>query len=936
MNDDRWRTLSPLLDRGLELSGVERAAWLESLRRDDPILANEIEAMLREADALERDGFLERVPSPPGLMLAPETGDDGTATNEHASRAGKNGASLSGQVFGAYTLERPLGHGGMGAVWIARRSDGRYEGRVAVKLLNVALIGNAAERRFRREGDVLARLTHPHITRLLDAGVGSNGQPFLVLEIVEGEHIDAYCDAHSLDVDSRLRLFLDVLGAVEHAHANLVVHRDIKPENVLVAKDGTVKLLDFGIAKLLEDDGESEAATRLTREGGRVLTPEYAAPEQLTGRPVTTATDVYALGVLLYKLLVGRHPAGDATRPPADLIRAIIDTPPARPSDAVSSTRNRSAEALTTNAARRGFSPDRLRYRLRGDLDSIAAKALEKNPVDRYASATAFADDIRRHLAHEPVSARPDSFGYRTLKFVRRNRVAVALSALAIVATIAGLAGTIVQAQRATAQRDFALRQLARAAALDEFNGFLLYDAAPAGKPFTAGDLIARAERIVIRAAPDAMRTDMLVAIGNQYRHMDDDASARRLLREAYQSSRSATDSATRARAACGLSNVLASQGDRAESARLFDEAMTELPDEPQYRFDRIDCLLLGSGSARDIGESALGVERAEAAQRLIARLDVASKALELRAALDLAESYRVAGDFARADATFAAGYERLKALGRDDTQQAGTLFNNWGVALSQLGQHFRAEQMLRRAIDVSRADGAQSGVSPMLLANYARELSALDRNDEAVQYADRAYAEAKRTGDEIVTNIALAQQAAIRRSRGDLHGAERALDEIEPRLRKTLPPQHYAFAATTSQRSLLAAARHDDAKAIELADRAVEMAETSSGNPLVVPRLLTRRSILELAIARPIEAEADAARALALEQRHIASGQQSSLIGRTYLALGQAESANGKSEDARRHLAAAVEQLRPTVGPDHRDTRLAERLAGFASSSTR
>ena len=208
----------------------------------------------------------------------------------------------------------------MGSVWLARRSDGRFEGLVAVKLLNVSLIGRAGEERFRREGSILARLTHPNIARLTDAGVSTSGQPYIVLEYVDGERIDQYCDARRLGVEQRLRLFLDVCAAVARAHANLVVHRDIKPSNVLVAKDGQVKLLDFGIAKLIEEETGSGEASALTREGGRALTPEFAAPEQLTGGAVTTATDVHALGTLLYLLLAGQHPGGrgaHVTRAPA-------------------------------------------------------------------------------------------------------------------------------------------------------------------------------------------------------------------------------------------------------------------------------------------------------------------------------------------------------------------------------------------------------------------------------------------------------------------------------------------------------------------------------------------------------------------------------------------------------------------------------------------
>ena len=227
----------------------------------------------------------------------------------------------------------------MGSVWLGERTDGRFERRVAVKFLNLALLAQGGEERFKREGRILGRLSHPHIAELVDAGVSPSGLPYLVLEHVEGDHIDRYCDQQRLDVEARLYLFLDVAGAVVHAHTNLIVHRDLKPSNVLVSNDGQVKLLDFGIAKLLEGDGQDGEATLLTVQGGRAMTPDYAAPEQVTGAPVTTATDVYALGVLLYVLLTGHHPAGRGPRSPADLVKSIVDTEPRRLSDIVTSSR---------------------------------------------------------------------------------------------------------------------------------------------------------------------------------------------------------------------------------------------------------------------------------------------------------------------------------------------------------------------------------------------------------------------------------------------------------------------------------------------------------------------------------------------------------------------------------------------------------------------
>ncbi|MGD0212710.1 MAG: serine/threonine-protein kinase [Terriglobales bacterium] len=431
----RWLEVSPYLDQALSIPESERAAWLESFRTDRPDLINLVQELLQEHRSLNQVQFLERPPVQSVLV---------------------------GQKIGAYTLTSPLGHGGMGSVWLAQRSDGRFERKAAVKLLNAALIGRDGEERFKREGAILGRFWHANIAELLDAGVTSWGQPYIILEYVEGKPIDSYCDEHKLPVKERISLFLDVLGAVAYAHANLIVHRDLKPTNVLVDKDGHVKLLDFGIAKLLETEGQHDSPTLLTLEGDSPLTPEYAAPEQVTGAPITTATDVYALGIVLYQLLSGHHPVGRALRSPADLVKAIVDTEPSRPSTMVQPS-SIDAETTTTNAAKRGTTPDKLNRLLRGDLDTIIGKALKKDPRERYASVTAFADDLRRYLKQEAISARPDTLAYRTAKFLRRNRTAVAFTTIGIAVVIGGLsAGLLIASrEREASERAAQVRQLA-------------------------------------------------------------------------------------------------------------------------------------------------------------------------------------------------------------------------------------------------------------------------------------------------------------------------------------------------------------------------------------------------------------------------------------------------------------------------------------------
>ena len=436
---NQWQALSSYLDQALTLSGEELSAWLDGLRAENPELASQLETLLEEHRAAEKEGFLEKGPPLPS-----------------------SGMGLAGQTIGAYRVLSLIGHGGMGTVWLAERSDGRFQRRAALKLLNIALVGRGGEERFKREGTILGRVSHPHIAELLDAGVTPSGQPYLVLEYVEREPIDHYCDRQRLSIASRVRLFLDVLDAVAHAHTNLIVHRDIKPSNVLVDKDGQVKLLDFGIAKLLEKEGDEGAATLLTREAGSALTPEYAAPEQITGAPVTTATDVYGLGVLLYLLLTGQHPAGPGSHSPADLLKAIAETEPHPVSDVV----GLETSQAPIRAGNRATSPDRLSRQLRGDLDTIVGKALKKNPAERYPSVASLADDLGRYLRNDPIRARPDTVVYRAVKFVRRNSYSVTVAVLALSAMIGG-AGVAIYQARIARQRFQDVRKLAHTFVFD-------------------------------------------------------------------------------------------------------------------------------------------------------------------------------------------------------------------------------------------------------------------------------------------------------------------------------------------------------------------------------------------------------------------------------------------------------------------------------------
>ena len=511
--------LRPLLDEALELPPAELDAWLVRVRADMPALAPELEALLAEEAALDDRGFLaEDVWREPGMEGEAESADR-SRDPEHV-----------GRTLGSYTLERPLGHGGMGTVWLARRSDGRYEGHVAVKLLTLALFDPVGRERFRREGSTLARLTHPNIARLIDAGVAQGpadaGRPYLVLEYVDGIRIDRYCDERRLAPAERLALFQQVLAAVAHAHASLIVHRDLKPSNILVTADGTVKLLDFGIAKLLDSEGEAAERTELTEAGGAPLTPEYAAPEQVTGAAITTATDVYALGVLLYLLLAGVHPTAVAGCTPADRLRGLLETEPPRLSTVVENgVVPQTGEDAATAAERRGANPQRLRRLYAGDLDNIVAKALKKRPEERYVTVVALAEDLRRYLNHQPVSARADSWRYRAGKFARRNRVGVTAALVILMTLLGATAFSVAQLREARKQRDAAIAESRRRAAMSDVQSVLAGDSRGAGgRTLSALERIELAARVLQRKYRNepAVVVEVMVDLSNRLFDMSD------------------------------------------------------------------------------------------------------------------------------------------------------------------------------------------------------------------------------------------------------------------------------------------------------------------------------------------------------------------------------------------------------------------------------
>ena len=804
----RWLKISAHLDHALDLSPVERDALLKELAASDPESAAELAELLADHRRLREQGFLDS---------SPMTESD---------------ASLSGVVIGAYTLISRIGDGGMGSVWLGRRSDGRYEGQVAIKLLNAALVGRGGEERFRREGVILARLGHPHIASLIDAGVSNTGQPYLVLELVNGEHIDVYCDERRLSIERRIRLFLDVLSAVSHAHANLIVHRDLKPPNVLVNQAGAVKLLDFSIAKLMEDT----AVSRLTQDSGAALTPKYAAPEQVAGDPITIGTDVYSLGVLLYELVSGQHPYGAAVKTSKDFTRAIVDQEPMPVSAAFLKA---PAESRSLAAAQRGTTPDRLARALGRELETILNKSLKKSPAERYGSVAEMADDLRRYLADQPITARPDTVRYRARKFVRRHRRGLAATSAIVAAVV--LIVTFYTMQLA-GERDRARLQAEKASRVSELLTSVIRSADPYRDPESPSEGIATPgartviDTLATRIATELndqpeVQAEMLTVIGRTYERNGLIDKAAPLLERALEIGRRSfplPDS----RVAQTLNDLGVLQrrlGNFAASAPLLLESLS------------MRRALAGGDDDKDVGVTLSEYGRT---LRDLGRLDEAEQATRGALAIrrkvfgdehretatnknDLGQLLMDLGEIAEAEQVFReslATNERV--LGVEHPNSASSK-NSVGNVLAAKGDLAGAEQLQREALIVrQRIFGPGSAESGFAVQPLAATLEMQGRYEEAESLLSDAYrvvTPALGTDNPRVVTMAV-DLARVRIARGRAADVEMMLRRALEMRQRTYPEGHWRIAEAQALlgASLAEKKRTDEAVALmRAADRA-------------------------------------------------------------------------------------------------------------------
>ncbi|MBI3155223.1 MAG: serine/threonine protein kinase [Burkholderiales bacterium] len=876
----RWQRLSPWLDQVLDLPTERRGAWLDDLAERDAALAAELRALLAGSTAGDAAQVLQG--AAPALEMS----------------------SWAGRRIGAYTLLEPLGEGGMGSVWLAERSDGRFEGRAAVKLLHAGLVQRALAERFRREGAILARLTHPHIARLVDAGLTEDGQPFLVLEHVAGERIDRWCDARQMDLRGRIALFAQVLQAVQHAHAQLVVHRDLKPANVMVDGQGEVKLLDFGIAKLIDDEGAAEA-TELTRDAGRVLTPLYAAPEQTRGDSITIATDVYALGLLLYLLLTGQHPRVDARGQHA----AAAELPLA--SRVVADSGRRSADELQAAAAARNTTPARLAHALAGDLDNILAKALRAEPGERYATVASFADDLQRHLDGLTVSARPDSWAYRASRFVKRHRAGVALAtlALAAIATAAGVAEH--QRREAEYERDLANRQRENAEAIVMFLGEQLSQVNEPGLPADPGrrlDLAQRRAEQLFRDTPE-----VLVQLYGRFHDMNSGLgrieAADRILGAIESTAGRSPDPILRAEVLCGPHR---DDMRNAEAVARIDRGLALL-DANTDATTRSRCLFHRSSHMKNMARFDEALRDLDAAQQadpaLLRRLGSLSY-LRGRARL-----LNELGQVHAAERAQSQLIEQMQAAGLgNDLQMRDDL--HWRCIFQwRMGRPREALQFCEQARRLAERAG-NTGYLRVVDAFRARMLQDLDQPQAARRLFEDALVRDGRLEPPFPRGVDFI--ARLHHLRGN---TEQAVAVLESDIQQHGNVLHNAW--DTINRFELAA------KHIDRGDSDRALAALAPLNPGFAERTFRwdrdwLRARAHNLAGRPVQAEAAARAALDDAGRRGPPDGLSSLHGQARLELARALAAQGLSEESRVEAQRAQAELADSLGTDHFATRAA------------
>jgi serine/threonine protein kinase/tetratricopeptide (TPR) repeat protein len=906
MDPTRWGRVQSLFSAALEQSPSERDFFLRNECAGDEDLYHEVISLL-QADS---DGHSILEGSAVDAVGLP--GD----------------VSLEGKLVGVYRIAKQVGAGGMGAVYLAERADGQFEQKVALKFIKRGMDSEEILRRFQSERQILAQLQHPNVARLLDGGITEDGLPYFTMEYVEGQPIDVYCDSHEHTIEERLHLFQTVCSTVQYAHRNLVVHRDLKPSNIMVTEDGTLKLLDFGISKVLTSTEDAAEATGLTRLGLKIMTPEYASPEQARGEPVTTTSDVYSLGIILYELLTGHRPYKFPTRSPIEIENVIHTTEPKKPSTIVQQTETDESGTTTTpeliSRTRRTL-PEKLRKRLAGDLDNICMKALRKEPEQRYTSADQLLQDITAHLNGQPVSARPATVGYRLQKFVRRHKAGV-LTAATVFAVVAGLVAFYTT--RLAEERDFAQLEARKAAQVSEFLSDLFKVSDPSesrGERITARELLERgAQRIEsdLKNQPRVQAT-MMGVVGNVYRALGLYNDATPLLEKSLALRRSLYGE-NHPEVATGLNdlgNLLRQAGDYTRSDSVFQSALTlreRFADGPSLgvaesmndlailltamgRHDEADSFLHASLGIR---ERLLGPEDNRVAETLN----------------NIAVNLQSMGEYDRADSIMRSVLGlRRKAYG-EKHPSVSTALSSLGFILQDKGERNEAEALFRQALALNlEMYGQDHPEISTDMYHVATILQLKGEYDSAEVMFRRVLAlDKKLLGDEHpfiapdINNV-----ASVLSEKGDLKGAEALHHEALALNRKVLGEEHPEVATSMSNLGVVLnkQGRYDDAEPWLRQALALRQKIYGEKHPHVVISLNILASLLNNQ-GKNEESLALYRRVLALRTELI--GERHPQTANTMISLGGLLVKVGRADSAEAYLKTGLEVLAEKLPSDH------------------
>jgi serine/threonine protein kinase len=792
MNPERWDKLQAVFNQVIEHPVGERAAALAAACGVDEELRREVEELL----AIDQGS---------GDTLRDAIG--GAVADVVEGQRSK----LLGAVIGAYRIVRILGHGGMGTVFLGERADKQFQQRVAIKLVEQMALHPQLRTRLRAERQILAHLESPYIARLIDGGETREGIPYLVIEYVEGKPLDEYCDENKLTVQQRLVLFEKVCAAVHYAHRNLIVHRDLKPANILVTADGTPKLLDFGIAKILSPEtiGHTVAVTRVQ---DRLLTPEHASPEQVLGKPITTATDIYALGVLLYHLLCSRSPYANSNSTSIGLQRAICNEDPPRPSSLFHSP---GREPVGNDkydpdavAANRGVTVQRLRRQLTGDLDEIILKATRKEPDQRYASAEQIVEDLRRHRAGQPILALQGGRRYRAVKFLRRNSLAVSLSGV-VAASLIGFAVVMgLNAKHMGEQRDLAAKARDRAEQVSSFLVEIFGAADPfraQGRESTARELLDRgAERIQREVTEPEIRAQMLETIGYAYQRQGLPDRAIPLLEESLEIRRRLSDQPNPllATSMTNLATALRSAGKTASAEGYYRQSLALNRQLFGDGHERVAQVMMELGRLMLEGHSNVDETELFFKQSLeIYRSRLGGSHPEVASALsDLGNLMLWKDDLPGAESTLREALSIFQAKSARTHPDYAAALGSLGLTLTRTGELDEAETLLLEALELQRK---VFGPTNPRVTSTLHALSSLyeqrEQYHKAIRLLDEALVIVRQTRGEEYWEVGyyLDSLAKLHLKSGQLTPAEKQVHDALDIFRATLPADHLYIASS-------------------------------------------------------------------------------------------------------------------------------------------